>query len=274
MTLQPIDLSGRVAAVTGGGANGAIGHAIALGLAQFGADVLVPDIDFEGAEATAKEIQSMGRRSVAVKADMGKEADILEVFEILDREFGRIDILINNAYAGRRLHPEDVTLEAWNRVMEVCVTGYILAAREAGRRMIARGVGGSIINIGSIGGVLALGRGNYIYSIAKGAVNQFTRELAVEWAQHNIRVNAIVPAQTDAPTWRRMLAMSGLSEEKAMARFLAGIPLNRLAMPEDHAGAAVWLASDLASFVTGVILPVDGGNLAMNAGGSRIWPTD
>jgi NAD(P)-dependent dehydrogenase (short-subunit alcohol dehydrogenase family) len=271
MTLGGIDFSGKVAVVTGAGANGAIGHAIALGLGQFGADVLVLDIDLPGAEVTAGELRALGRKSAAVKTDMGQEADILRAFGVLDEQFGQVDILVNNAYAGKRSRPENVSLDDWNRVLGITLTGYFVAAREAGRRMIARGQGGSIVNLGSVGGILSLGRGNFSYGIAKAGVAQLTRELAVEWGKHGIRVNAIVPAQTDSPSWRRAVEAGGLNVEERIPAFLHGIPLGRLGRPEDHAGAAVWLASDLASWVTGVILPVDGGNLAMNAGGEHTW---
>jgi len=274
MTLKPIDFTGKVAVVTAGGANGGNGHAIALGLAQFGADILVNDIDADGAVATAEEVRALGRRAVAVTCDMGNDADILRCFAVLDQEFGQVDILVNNAGIGKHEHPEEVTLETWNRLMAVNITGQFLAAREAGKRMIARGKGGCIINISSIAGSLALGRGNFVYSVSKGAVNQFTHELAVEWAHHGIRVNAIQPAQVLTPGLRRLIANPKFNSDALVARFLTGIPLKRLGEPEDIAGAAVFLASDLASWVTGVTLPVDGGNLALNAGGSHTWPSD
>jgi len=274
MTLKAIDFAGKVAVVTAGGANGGIGHAIALGLAQFGANIFVGDIDEEGAKTTAEEVRALGRRSVAVTCDMGSEADILRAFAVLDEEFGRVDILVNNAGIGKHQHPEEVTLETWNRIMAVNITGQFLAAREAGKRMIKRGQGGCIINISSIAGSLALGRGNFAYSVSKGGVNQFTHELAVEWAHHGIRVNAIQPAQVLTPGLRGLIANPNFNSDALVARFLTGIPLKRLGEPEDIAGAAVFLASDLAGWVTGVTLPVDGGNLALNAGGSHTWPTD
>ena len=273
MALKVIDFTGKVAVVTGAGAKGGIGHAIALGLAQFGADVLVADINAQGAKATAEEIGTLGRRSVAVTCDTGKEQGILKAFELLDREFGRVDILVNNAGIPSHEHPENVALEHWDRVMAVNITGYFLAAREAGRRMIQHG-GGCIVNISSIAGSSALGRGNFVYSVSKGAVNQFTRELAVEWAHHGIRVNAIQPSQVLTPALRQLIADPKFNSDKMVARFLAGIPMNRLAEPEDIAGTVVFLASDLACWVTGVTLPVDGGNLALNAGGSHTWPSD
>jgi NAD(P)-dependent dehydrogenase (short-subunit alcohol dehydrogenase family) len=140
--------------------------------------------------------------------------------------------------------------------------------------MIARGAGGSIVSISSIAGSSALGRGNFVYSVTKAGIIQLTRELAVEWAPHRIRVNAIQPAQVMTRAMDRMLADPRLDPATLKARFLRGIPLDRIGEPEDVAKAVVFLASDAASFITGHSLPVDGGNLALNAGGSKLWPTD
>jgi NAD(P)-dependent dehydrogenase (short-subunit alcohol dehydrogenase family) len=264
------DLSGRVAVVTGA-ANG-IGKAIVLGLARHGADAVVCDLDVTGLAATAAEIEALGRKAVSIRADIGNPDDIGRLFALVDDAFGRIDVLVNNVGMGARYHPEDLPLADFQRVIQTGVTGSLLCAQEAGRRMIAAGRGGSIINISSIAGASALGRGNLAHSVNKGAVNMLTKELAVEWAKYGIRVNAILPCQVltegfqkwlDAPTFDPAL----------YERFLVGIPMNRLATPEDIAGPAVFLASDAAAMVTGTLLGVDGGNLALNAGGSHTWTT-
>ncbi len=140
--------------------------------------------------------------------------------------------------------------------------------------MIARGRGGSIVNIASIAGSSALGRGNFVYSVTKGGIIQFTRELALEWSSHQIRVNAIQPAQTLTPAVQRMFEDPRLDPITLHERLVRGIPLNRLGQPDDIARAALFLASDGASFISGHILPVDGGNLAMNAGGSKVWEAE
>ena len=267
-------LEGRVALVTGGGANGGIGHAVAVALAHAGADVLVSDIDGTGAAETAREVQALGRRAASVPADLGQPDDVLAMMAALDREFARVDILVNNVGVGHRSRPEALSLEDWRKVVGVNLDGTFLATREAGRRMIARSAGGSIVSISSIAGSSALGRGNFVYSVTKAGIIQLTRELAVEWAPHRIRVNAIQPAQVMTKAMDRMLSDPRLDPGTLKERFVRGIPLDRIGEPEDIAKAVVFLASDAASFITGHSLPVDGGNLALNAGGSKLWPTD
>jgi NAD(P)-dependent dehydrogenase (short-subunit alcohol dehydrogenase family) len=267
-------LDDRVAVVTGAGANGGIGHAVALALAHAGADVFVSDVDAEGAAETAREVVGIGRRAVAARADLGQPDDVLAMMAAVDREFGRVDILVNNVGIGHRSRPEALSLDDWRKVVGVNLDGTFLVTRESGRRMIARGAGGSIVSISSIAGSSALGRGNFVYSVTKAGIIQLTRELAVEWAPHRIRVNAIQPAQVMTKAMDRMLADPRLDPATLKERFLKGIPLDRIGEPEDIAKAAVFLVSDAAAFITGHSLPVDGGNLALNAGGSKLWPTE
>ncbi len=267
-------LDGRVAVVTGAGANGGIGHAIALAMARAGADLFLSDVDAEGAAETAREVQGLGRRAVAGRCDLGSADEILAMVAACERAFDRVDVLVNNVGIGYRSRPEELSLEDWRAVVGVNLDGTFLVTREIGRRMIRRGRGGSIVSISSIAGSSALGRGNFVYSVTKAGIIQLTRELAVEWAPYRIRVNAIQPVQTMTRAMDRMLHDPRLKPGSLRERFLRGIPLDRIAEPEDIAKAAVFLASDAAGFITGHALPVNGGNLALNAGGSKVWPTD
>jgi NAD(P)-dependent dehydrogenase (short-subunit alcohol dehydrogenase family) len=269
------DLSGKVAVVTGAGANGGVGHALALGFAQHGADVLAADIDEAGAQVTAQEVQSLGRKCVAVYCDISNPDDVAGLFTRLDGHFGRIDILANVPYAfPSRVHPHELALEAWHKTLAVSLTGYLLCSQQAIRRMLQQGSGGSILNIGSIAGASGLGRGNMPYSVAKAGVNQLTKELAVEYAGQGIRVNAILPCTILTPGLKKELFSDPRFGEKLHQHLMVGIPMQRFLEPEDLAGAAVFLCSGAACMVTGVLLPVDGGNLALNAGGSHTWPTE
>jgi NAD(P)-dependent dehydrogenase (short-subunit alcohol dehydrogenase family) len=274
MALEWLDMSGRVAIVTGAAANGGIGHATAIELANAGADLFICDIDGEGVQRTAREIEALGRQCVAVQCDFDDSAQIVAMYEAFDAAFDRLDILINNVGIGARFHPEDLPLEEWRHVVRVNLEGTWVCTQEAGRRMIRGGRGGSIVSVSSIAGSSALGRGNFVYSVTKAGIIQFTKELAVEWAPHNIRVNAIQPAQTMTGAMSRMLQDPQLDPKTLTARFVRGIPLDRIGTPEDMARAMVFLSSDGASFITGHTVPVDGGNLALNAGGSKLWPTE
>jgi NAD(P)-dependent dehydrogenase (short-subunit alcohol dehydrogenase family) len=268
------DLTGQVAIVTGAGANGGLGHAMAVGLARHGADVAVPDIDEEGSKITAQEIEALGRKSLAMRCDVSKPEEVERLFLEVDRVWGKVDILVNNAFAfPSRAHPAELTLEAWDKTLAVSLTGYFLCAQQAIRRMLKQGTGGSIVNISSIAGASGLGRGNFPYSVAKGGVNQLTKELAVEYAGHGIRVNAILPAQVLTPGFKKWMADPKTFSPALYQRLLDGIPMNRLLEPEEFAGAAVFLCSGASKAITGVLLPVDGGNLALNAGGSHTWIT-
>lgn len=268
MSIDLFDLSGRVAVVTGAGAG--IGRGIARGLARAGADLAICDIDPDGLQTTVEQIETIGRRAVGVICDVGEPGAIEDFFVTVDDAFGKVDILVNNVGHGSRSRPEDLALEDWDFVLRTGVTASFRCAQEAGRRMIAAGTGGSIINISSIAGALALGRGNLVHSVNKGGVNQLTRELAVEWAKHGIRVNAILPCQVLTEGFQTWLDSPSFDPD-LIERFLQGIPMGRLASAEDMVGPAIFLASDAAAMVTGTLLGVDGGNLALNAGGSHTW---
>ena len=256
------DLTGRVAVVTGGGAG--IGAATARRLAAAGASVAVLDVVPAAAEALAS---SLGPDALPVTCDAGDPDQVRRAMAEVAEARGRLDILVNNAALGSHTSPWELTEDEWTRVLRVSLGGYFFAAQAAGREMIKNG-GGAIVNVSSIAGSSALGRGNFAYSVAKGGVNQLTRELAVEWAAAGIRVNAVAPCQVLTPGFMPLLDDPTLDGGDVGARFVAGIPLGRLAHAEDVAAAIAFLASDAAAMITGVVLPVDGGNTALNAGGT------
>jgi NAD(P)-dependent dehydrogenase (short-subunit alcohol dehydrogenase family) len=255
------DLTGRVALVSG--AASGMGRAMSIALAEAGADLMLADRHFAGVENTAREIQELGRRAVAVNCDVSEPQQISRMFAQIDRDFGRIDFLGNVAGDGILGRPEEIPLEAVEQTWRNLVFGRFCCCQEAGRRMLAAGRG-SIVNIGSLASVTALGRGHIAYSMAMGAVAQMTRELSTEWSGRGVRVNAILPAQViNAGMERRMTADPALHD-----KWLSGIPRGRFGEANDIRGLAVLLASDSSSWMTGALIPMDGGNLAMNAGGS------
>ncbi len=269
--LPRFDLDGRTALVAGAGANGGIGHAIAIGYARAGARVAIADNDLPGLAATAAELSALGYAPLAVGCDIASPNEVEALFAAIDTNFGGLDILVNVPFFfPSRVRPHELALADWERMLAVNVTGYFLCCQQALRRMLPAGRG-AIINIGSNAGVSALGRGAFPYSCCKAAVHQMTKELAVEYAAAGIRVNAILPAQTLTPGLAPHLDNPGFRDH-VLPRILAGLPQGHLLSPEDYVGPAVFLASDAAAAVNGVLLPVDGGNLAMNAGGSASWP--
>lgn len=258
---QMFDLSGRVALVTG--AAQGLGRAMALALADAGADIMAVDRNVAGAEATAHTITGLGRRAVVASCDVSRPDEIEKLFQRLDQEFGRIDVLGNVAGDGILARPEDITIDQVRQVLDNLVIGRFTSCQQAGRRMLAQRRG-SIINIGSLASLTALGRGHIAYSMAMGAVAQMTRELSTEWASSGVRVNAILPAQVTNPGLEVRMA----ADPNLKPTYLRGIPAGRLGQPNDIQGLSVFLASDASSWITGALIPMDGGNLAMNAGGT------
>jgi NAD(P)-dependent dehydrogenase (short-subunit alcohol dehydrogenase family) len=260
--LDLFDLHGRVALVSGG-AQG-LGRAMALGFAEAGADLVLPShANVAGVEDTAGQARKLGRRAAVVPGDMTNVEQIRAVFKALDREFGRIDILGAVAGPGFRCSAEDIELERFQQVVHGLTTARFCCCQEAGRRMLKQGKG-SIINIGSLASVTALGRGNFAYSVGMGAVAQITRELSTEWCGRGVRVNAILPGQVTNPSLQALWDADPAIRET----MLRGIPMGRFGTPDDIRGVALLLASDASAWITGALIPFDGGNLAMNAGGT------
>jgi NAD(P)-dependent dehydrogenase (short-subunit alcohol dehydrogenase family) len=259
--MKLFDLSGRVAVVSG--AAQGMGQATALAVADAGADVMLVDRNLAGAEATADQVRALGRKALTSPCNVSDPKAIAELFRDVDAEFGRVDFLGNIAGDGHLEKPEDLSIDDLHRVLQNLVIGRFAMCQEAGRRMLKQGRG-SIMNIGSLASVTALGRGHIAYSMAMGAVAQMTRELSTEWSSRGVRVNAVLPAQVVNPS----LTVRMQQDPTLERRFLHGIPAGRLGQPSDIMGLAVWLASDSSAWITGALIPMDGGNLAMNAGGT------
>ncbi|HEU0053751.1 MAG TPA: glucose 1-dehydrogenase [Longimicrobium sp.] len=251
------DLSGSVALVTGGGRG--LGEQIARGLAQAGAAVAVASREVEACEGVARELaDAYGARTLALKLDVASEEDVRAAVDAVENELGPVDLLVNNSGTSWGAPAAEHPLEAWEKVMEVNVTGTFLCSREVGRRLIARGAPGAILNIASISGL----RGSPPevldaagYAASKGAVIAFTRDLAVKWARHGIRVNALAPGFFRTKMTEKVLDRA----EKQLARV---VPLGRVGGEDELAGAAVYFLSPAAGYVTGQVLAVDGGMTA------------
>jgi NAD(P)-dependent dehydrogenase (short-subunit alcohol dehydrogenase family) len=250
-------LGGRVAIVTGGASG--LGRAISVGFSQFGARVAVVDIDESAAEEVAAALRSAGGEAVAIRCDVAKPEEAQHAVAVAVERFGHVDTLVANAGIGARSPAEDMTFEQWTRVITVNLTGVWLFDQAVGRQMIDKGIKGSIINMASIAGQVGITTGNANYAASKGGVIALTRLLAIEWARHGIRVNGISPTHIRTP-----LVAKAMEANPETARYFVGnIPLGRLGEPEELVGAAVYLASDASSLVTGHILNVDGGHTAV-----------
>lgn len=248
-----LDFTGKVAIVTGGGRG--IGPAIALGFADAGADVAVTSRTQAELDKVVKDIEAMGRKGLAVAADIGRSADVKNVVKATLDKFGKIDILVNNAGYFPYSPFLDITEEEWDRVQDTNIKGQFLCAQAVARQMVKQGNGGKIVNTSSIEGEFPITAGRTHYHAAKGAVINFTRGLAKELAQHKINVNAVAPGLTDTPGSRAFTGGYSLDS------FGERIPLGRLGKPEDMAWAALFLASDAAEYITGFTLFVEGGML-------------
>lgn len=249
-------LAGKSALVTGGASG--LGLAVAEGFAQFGAAVSVVDIDLEAAREVADGIAAAGGRAIALRCDVADHDQVVGTVAATIEAFGQIDVLVSNAGIGDRAPAEEMTLEQWRRVVDINLSGAWYFDQAVGKHMIERGIGGSIINTSSITSLVGITTGNANYAATKGALNALTRTLAIEWAPHGIRVNAIAPTHV-----KTALIARKMEEDPALADFfLSNIPLGRMGEPEDVVGAAIYLASAAGSLVSGHVLVVDGGHTA------------
>jgi NAD(P)-dependent dehydrogenase (short-subunit alcohol dehydrogenase family) len=246
-------LDGSTALVVG--AAGGLGSAIARGLAGAGAAVGVADLSAAGAKAVADGIEGEGGRACAVEVDVASAESVERMVREAEASLGPVDILVNSAGITRRRPVVEFSKEDWDRILAVNLTGVFLASQAVGRRMVERRRG-RIVNIASIAGQIGL-PGTIAYSASKGGVVMLTRALAVEWAPHGVRVNAI------APSWFGTALGDLIHREPDYAeRSMRRVPFGRMGRPEELIGAVLYLASDASSMVTGHILAVDGGTLA------------
>jgi NAD(P)-dependent dehydrogenase (short-subunit alcohol dehydrogenase family) len=253
MGYPDMDLSNQTAVVIGG--TSGIGHAIALGLAKAGANVVATGRREELTRTAAEEIRKLGRRSIAVATDVSEHRSIEALLAAARAEFGSVEILVNSAGRTKRTPTLDVTEKEWNEILDTNLTGTLRACQVFGRHMIERKYG-RIVNIASLSSFVALYE-VAAYSASKAAIASLTQSLAVEWARHGVCVNAIAPGVFQTDLNRGLLEGTPRGQE-----FRLRTPMGRFGQVEELAGAAVFLASKSASFVNGHVLAVDGGFLA------------
>jgi NAD(P)-dependent dehydrogenase (short-subunit alcohol dehydrogenase family) len=253
MAFAPLDLSGRTAVVVGGTTG--IGRALTLGLAQAGADVVPTSRRKDVVDEAAALVEASGRRTLRVTTDVADEASITYLLAAAIEAFGKVDILVNCAGRTKRTPTLDLSDEEWNGILETNLTGTLRTCRVFGRHMIERRYG-RIVNIASLTSFVSMME-VAAYSASKAAVASLTKSLAVEWSRHGVMVNAIAPG-----VFRTALNQNLLDTTPRGQELLMRTPMGRFGKVEELAGAAVFLASDAASFVTGHMLVVDGGFLA------------
>jgi NAD(P)-dependent dehydrogenase (short-subunit alcohol dehydrogenase family) len=249
-------LDGKTAIVTGGGRG--LGQYMAEALAEAGAKVVLCSRKLEACKQVKDGIEAKGGEALALACDVTRPEDVERVVATTEESFGSVDIVVNNSGATWGAPPEEMPVDKFERVMDVNVKGVFLMSQAAGKRMIARGKGGRIINIASVAGLVG-GHPEYMqtvgYNSSKGAVITMTKDLATSWARYGIQVNAIAPGWFPSKMSRPLL-------EKFGEKMLSHIPMARFGQPDDIKGIAVFLASPAAAYMTGQVVVVDGGATA------------
>jgi len=252
MGYKGLELNGRTAVVIGG--TSGIGRIIALGLAEAGADVIPTARRTEQVHQVATEIEALGRRSLRITSDVLDRASVERLLQAALTEFSKVDILVNSAGITKRAPTQSFPEADWNRILETNLTGVLRACQIFGQHMVERKYG-RIVNIGSLSSFLGLHE-VAAYGASKAGVRSLTQTLAVEWAPYEVCVNAIVPGVL------RTSLNTQLLDGPRGQEFLVRTPMKRFGKIEELVGAAVFLCSDAASFVTGTMLTVDGGFMA------------
>jgi gluconate 5-dehydrogenase len=253
--IEIFDLSGRVAIIPGGG--GAIGSALAQGLADAGAAISVVGRSKERVDLAAAQVTASGGRAVAISADATDPEAVQRAIDETVAALGRVDIIVNaiGGGAGDVLHDaQEYPGDDWDWIMELNVRSTLLPTQAAVRQMVTQGDGGRVVNISSVRGQLGINAGYSAYVAAKGAIDSLTRQWATEWAKHGITVNAISPTFVDTPQ-----VASLLGDPEFKARIVSRIPLGRVGTTDDLLGAVLLFSSAASSFITGQILTIDGG---------------
>ncbi|MGH7324864.1 MAG: SDR family NAD(P)-dependent oxidoreductase [Candidatus Rokuibacteriota bacterium] len=256
MARSPFSLEGRTAIVTGGGTG--IGKSIALEFAKAGADVAVCSRKAENVEPVAKAVRDLGRRAFAMVVDVRIEEQVQAVVQRAAHEFGRLDVMVNNAGASFRAKPQDISVNGWNAVVGINLNGVFLGCKWAYHQMQKQGGGGVIINVASIAGVYGSTMMSH-YGAAKAAVINLTRALAVAWARQGVRVNCIAPGPVETEGYLDVLHKTDPDAEETYRAVAARVALGRWGRVEEIAWPAVFLASDASSFMTGETIVIDGG---------------
>jgi len=254
---NPFDLSDKVVVVMG---IGDLGQVIAPALAYRGANVFCFDILEDEAKKASESCTEANRESFYKQVDITSEQSIEAACKFVMDRYGKIDILVNSFAMTFHCPTIETTSEDWDKVMDINAKGVFLSTRTFGRQMVAQG-GGSIINFTSIYGIVGSGRGNMTYAASKGLVIGMTKELAIEWAPNGVRINAIAPCQFMGKNLEKMVR-DEFDYDKLVNKWKVDIPLGKVGSPEEITGAVIFLASDAACMVTGIVLPVDGGYLA------------